>query len=226
MQLWKNIRTWLFILLCEQMHLAYKVPHQAAAAYRIWLIGVHVVLSYHKTSALSLQLWEDLRPVSLIFLCRSIISFFSEQFPFGSSCLCPSSAALEEKLKEEEDVMDIQGALQMWTLLTFGDCTWDREYCRGVVRLWSASGPEGMVPGLGRHMVIQRGGLWSYKYGHRKVKVILMSLWEKQSCTQRPTKGLLRNETSKREFEDIKIRQKLTDHQYADTIVSLGRPET
>ena len=42
-----------------------KVLHQAAATYHIWLIEVHVVLSYRKTTALSLQLWEDVRPVSL-----------------------------------------------------------------------------------------------------------------------------------------------------------------
>lgn len=78
---------WGFILLCEQTHLAYKVPRQAAATYHIWLIWVHVVLSYHKTSALSLELWEDLRPVSLVFFCRNRICFSSEQFPFGSLSL-------------------------------------------------------------------------------------------------------------------------------------------
>lgn len=74
-----------FYPLCEQTHLAYKAPRKAAAAHHIWLTGTHVVLSY-KISAFSLQLWENLRLVSLVCLCKSTISFSSEWFPFDSSC--------------------------------------------------------------------------------------------------------------------------------------------
>lgn len=77
-----KIQTFCFTLLCEQMHLAYKVPCQAADTYCIWLIGVHVVLSCHKPPALSLQLLGDLRAVILPFLCRNIIPFSLNSSPW------------------------------------------------------------------------------------------------------------------------------------------------
>lgn len=133
---------------CEQTHLVYKVTHQAAATYHIWLICVHVVLSYHKTSALSLELWEDLRPVSLVFLCRSTISFSSEQFPFGSLCLWKTtsfSCSTRGETGLKRGCNEYRGSSIDVDIVDFGHCRWDIEHCRKVMRLWSTSGPEGTV---------------------------------------------------------------------------------